>query len=207
MTSVSYSTIVCCRWEDHKSLWREDHKSLWMLPMHPELTEVYANRGRYKFCTTSVSEQHYFNQTTCLNTSYTTNWITTSLMQQSASPTVLSIKDCKCPIICQGVFTKNNWKRRISGTTTFSWQLGPGVPKKVILRRENNLSTWTQCQLEGSQVTLAWGLGYLAATSLTLGWNCIQCTLQSSSPQPRLRLGFGELDCKVHRVQFQLKSG
>ena len=88
MTLASYSTIVCCRWEDHKSLWREDHKSLWMLPMHPELTEVYANRGRYKFCTTSVSEQHYFNQTTCLNTSYTTNWITISLLQQSASPTV-----------------------------------------------------------------------------------------------------------------------
>ena len=25
-------------------------------------------------------------------------------------------------------------------------------------------------------------------------------------PQPRLRLGFGELDCKVHLVQFHLKS-
>ena len=41
---------------------------------------------------------------------------------------------------------------------------------------------------------------------LTLGWNCTRCTLQSSSPQPWLRLSFGELDWKVNIVQFQLKS-
>ena len=36
------------------------------------------------------------------------------------------------------------------------------------------------------------------------GWNCTRCTLQTSSPPPR-KLGSGELVCKVHLVQFQLK--
>ena len=36
------------------------------------------------------------------------------------------------------------------------------------------------------------------------GWNCTQCTLQTSSPPPR-KLGSRELVCKVHLVQFQLK--
>ena len=45
---------------------------------------------------------------------------------------------------------------------------------------------------------------YLAASSLTLGWNCTQCTLQSSHPPP-CKLGSRWLDCKVHLVQFQLK--
>ena len=30
-----------------------------------------------------------------------------------------------------------------------------------------------------------------------------RCIFQSSSPKPRLRLGFGELDFKVQQVQFQ----
>ena len=33
------------------------------------------------------------------------------------------------------------------------------------------------------------GSVYLAVSSLTFGWNCTQCTLQSSSPQPWLCLG------------------
>ena len=36
------------------------------------------------------------------------------------------------------------------------------------------------------------------------GWNCIQCTLQTSSPPPH-KLGSRELVCKVHLVQFKLK--
>ena len=66
--------------------------------------------------------------------------------------------------------------------------------------------TRPQCQLRGSHVLLSLAssaLENMAASSLTLGWNCTRCTLQSSSPQPR-KLGFGELDCKVHLVQFQL---
>ena len=59
-----------------------------------------------------------------------------------------------------------------------------------------------------AKYTLPCKLGsvHLAVSLLTLGWNCTRCTLQSSSPQPLLCLGFGELDCKVHLVQFQLKS-
>ena len=36
------------------------------------------------------------------------------------------------------------------------------------------------------------------------GWDCTWCTLQTSSPPP-CRLRSGELVCKVHLVQFQLK--
>ena len=44
-----------------------------MLPMHPELAELHANGGKYKFGIASVSEQLEFNLTTCLNASYTPN--------------------------------------------------------------------------------------------------------------------------------------
>ena len=46
------------------------------------------------------------------------------------------------------------------------------------------------------------GLVYLLVSLLTLGWNCMRCTTHCS----QVVLGFGELDCKVHLVQFQLKS-
>ena len=36
------------------------------------------------------------------------------------------------------------------------------------------------------------------------GWNCTWCTLQTSSPPP-CKIGSGELVCKVHLVQIQLK--
>ena len=45
--------------------------------------------------------------------------------------------------------------------------LGPGLQKKVILKREENLPTRSLCQLGNNQVTLACGSGYIAATSLT----------------------------------------
>ena len=36
------------------------------------------------------------------------------------------------------------------------------------------------------------------------GWDCTRCTVQTSSPPP-CKFGSGELVCKVHLVQFQLK--
>ena len=39
-------------------------------------------------------------------------------------------------------------------------------------------------------------------TWVYLSWNCMRCSLQTSSPEPSLR-GGGELVCKLHQVQFQ----
>ena len=51
------------------------------------------------------------------------------------------------------------------------------------------------------------GIGYLATSLLTIGVETAlaRCTLKTSSLPPR-KLGSGKLICKLHIVQFQLKS-
>ena len=83
-------------------------------------------------------------------------------------------------------------------------QLGPGVLTKRNTEEGGLLtdSLPMSTQRQPSNPRLRRGL---------LGWLFVDIGMklhfQSSSPQPRLRLGFGELDCKVHLVQFHLKWG
>ena len=86
-------------------------------------------------------------------------------------------------------------------------QLGPGVLTKrnteVGGRLTDSLPMSTQRQASNPRLRL----GLLGCLFFDIGMQLHLVHFQSSSPQPRLRLGFGELDCEVHLMQFHLKSG
>ena len=80
-------------------------------------------------------------------------------------------------------------------------------PYELLQKRWRTSTDSSQCQLGGKPSTprlASSALGYLATSFWLWGWNYTRCTFQTSFP-PQCTLGSGELVCKVHLVQFQLK--
>ena len=81
-------------------------------------------------------------------------------------------------------------------------QLGPGVLTKRNTEEGGRLTDSLPMSTQRQPSNPRLRLGLLGCLFVDIGMKLHSVPFQSSSPQPRLRLGFGELDCKVHQVQF-----
>ena len=86
-------------------------------------------------------------------------------------------------------------------------QLGPGVLTKRNTEEGGRLTDSLPMSTQRQPSNPRLRLGLLGWLFVDIGMKLHSVHFQLSSPQPRLRLGFGELDCKVYLVQFHLKSG
>ena len=84
--------------------------------------------------------------------------------------------------------------------------LGPSVLTKRNTEEGGQLTDSLPMSTQSQPSNPRLRLGLLGCLFVDIGMKLHSVHFQSSSPQPRLCLGFVELDCKVHLVQFHLKS-